>query len=294
MKNILGAITVSVLFLATVVSAQSLKIDNFSIKLNGETEVISVKKDGKVTLNGKQGGVLQADGKLIDLQGKTVAEIDKTGKVSVNDKPVVMINKKGELDNGSGKIISWTKDGKFGLSESQFLTVSPNKKKFYQPASFLIFLYLYGTKVETQLPKVSLNNKTFNYKDTDLVASVNATAMRGGYSIKVFGNGTISVEGESFETKKNAPDKEKVKGKIALFLQRAEGIDFAATFKKSMKATTKFVYDGFSNSTGVWQNGVFRQAGCSSGNDYCPQEIKELHSYFFALFTDDIKRRKLN
>jgi hypothetical protein len=290
MKNILGATIISVLFLSAI-SAQSLKIDNFSIKFNGKTEVISVNKDGKLTLNGKQGGILQADGKLIDVQGKTLAEIDKTGKVTVTDKPVVMINKNGDLDNGSGTILAWTKDGKFKLSESEFLTVSPNKKKFYQPASFLIFLYLYATKVETQLPKVSLNNKTFTYKDTDLVTSVNATAMRGGYSIKVFGNGTISVEGEAFEAKKNALDKEKVKAKIALFLQRAEGIDFAAIAEKSMKATYRFVYDGFSNSTGVWQNGVFREAGCSSTTNYCPQEIKELHSYFFNLFTDDIKRR---
>ncbi len=144
MNKIFGVIIVSVVFLSAVVSAQSLKIDNFSIKANGETEVISVKKDGKVTVNGKQMGVLQADGKLKDLAGKTLAEIDKTGKVTINDKPLVLINKNGGLDNGSGKILGWSKDGKFDISESKFLTISPNKKKFYQTASFLIFLYFFA------------------------------------------------------------------------------------------------------------------------------------------------------
>jgi hypothetical protein len=154
MNKIFGVIIISVVFLSAVVSAQSLKIDNFSIKANGETELISVKKDGKVTVNGKQIGVLQADGKLKDLQGKTLAEIDKTGKVTVNNEPpLVLINKNGGLDNGSGKILGWSKDGKFDLSDAKFLTVSPNKKKFYQTASFLIFLYFYATeKVITSEP----------------------------------------------------------------------------------------------------------------------------------------------
>jgi hypothetical protein len=293
MKKIFGVIIISVVFWSAVVSAQSLKIDNFSIKLNGETEVISVNKDGKLTLNGKQIGVLQADGKLIDLQGKTVAEIDKTGKVSVNDKPLVLINKKGELDNGSGKIIAWTKDGKFKISESEFLTVSPNKKKFYQPASFLIFLYLTLDKVTTKSPAVSLEDKKFKYQDSDLVAGVDASAMRGDYSIKVFGDGTITVAGESFQAKKVPSNKKQIQAKITLFLQRAEGINFLSIQEKSLASTFRPVYDGDLMSTGVWQNGIFQQADCSSGSDYCPQEIRDLHNYFFTLFANDIVKRKL-
>jgi hypothetical protein len=294
MKNILGAVIFSVFVLSAIVSAQSLKIDNFSIKINGKTEVISVSKDGKVTVNGKQGGVLQADGKLIDLQGKTFAEIDKTGKVTVNDKPMVMINKKGEIDNGSGEILAWTKDGKFKFSGSEFLTVSPNKKKFYQSASFLIFLYLTFDKATIKSPTGSVEDKKFSYKESDLVASVDAKAMRGGYTIKVFGDGTITVDGESFEAKRNPSKKEKVKAKIDLFLQRAEKIDFFAIQKKALASTFRLVQDGYSESTGVWQKGSFQQAGCSSARDYCPQEIRELHRYFFELFEADLKRRKLN
>jgi hypothetical protein len=289
MNKIFGAIVISVVLLSAVVSAQSLKIDNFSIKLNGKTEVISVKKDGTVTLNSKQGGVLQVDGKLIDLQGKTFAEIDKTGKVTVNDKPLVLIDKNGRLDNGSGTILAWTKDGKFKISESEFLTVSPNKKKFYQTASLLIFLYLTLDKVTT----VSLEDKKNNFKDSDLVASVDASAMRGGYSIKVFGDGTITVEGESFQAKKVPSNKKQVQAKINLFLQRAEKIDFAAIRKKSMASTFRPVQDGSKESTGVWQNGIFQRAGCSSESDYCPQEIRELHSYFLNLFANDIEKREL-
>jgi hypothetical protein len=289
MNKIIGVIIISLVLLTAVVSAQSLKIDNFSIKINGETELITLKKDGKVTLNGKQVGVLQTDGKLKDLQGKTIAEIDKTGKVTVSDKPRVLIDKNGGLDNGSGKILAWTKDGKFKVSESEFLTVSPNKKKFYQSASFLIFLYFTLDKVTTG----SLEDKKNKCNDSDLVASVDASAMRGGYSIKVYGDGTMIVEGESFEAKKKPSDRKKVQAKITLFLQKAEAIDFATIGKKSLESTFRVVQDGSSESTGVWQNGNFQRAGCSSERDYCPQEIRELHGYFLTLFADDIVRRKL-
>ncbi len=295
MKNIFGAFTISVIFLSVFVSAQSLNIDNFSIKLNGETEVISVKKDGKLTLNGKQIGILQTDGKLIDLQGKTVAEIDKTGKVTVSDKPLVLIDKNGGLDNGSGKILGWSKNGKFDLSESKFLTISPNKKKYYQTASFLIFLYLSLDKVNGPTT-VSLTDEKLgvNYKDSDLVATVSASAMRGGYSIEVFGDGRITVTGESFEAKKAPSNKKQIQSKINQFLQRANGIDFLLIQKKSLESDFRVVLDGSSSSTGVWQNGIFRRAGCSSSSDYCPQEIKELHDYFFVVFADYVKQRKLN
>jgi hypothetical protein len=297
MKKIFGAIVISVILLSAAVSAQSLKIDNFSIKLNNETEVISVKKDGKIIVNGKQIGVLQADGKLIDLQGKTVAEIDKTGLVTVNAKPLLVISKDGDISNGSGKTMAWAW-GEFNLSESQFLTVSPNKKEFYQPASFLIFLYLTSNEVIIESPVVSLKNDKlvegkFKYKESDLVASVSASAMRGDYSIKVFGDGRIRVAGESFEAKKVPSNKKQVQAKINLFLQKAEAIDFVTIGKKSLASTFRLVQDGYSQSTGVWQNGIFQRAGCSSARDYCPQEIKELHNYFLTLFADDIVRRKL-
>jgi hypothetical protein len=285
MKKIFGAITISVIFLSVFVSAQSLKIDDFSIKLNGGTEVISVKKDGKVSLNGKPIGVLQADGKLKDLAGKTVAQIDETGKVTVNDKPLVVINKKGELDNGSGEIIVWAKDGKFKLSESQFLTASPNNKTFYQPASFLIFLYLSADKVISGTTIVSREDEKFTYKDSDLVAGVTMSGSRGrGYSIKVFGDGTITQDKNPANAKKVISDKKQIQANIILFLQRAEKIDFESINKK-IRIPLGRVYDGSSKSIGVWQNGVYQGVGCSSGSK-CPQEIQELHSYFFELFVN--------
>jgi hypothetical protein len=296
MKNILGAIIISVVFLSAVVSAQSLKIDNFSIKLNNETEVISVEKDGKVTLNGKQIGVLHADGKLIDLQGKTIAEINESGRVTGNDKPLLRINKVGDLFNDSGKFMAW-EWGEFNLSGSQFLTVSPNKKEFYQPASFLIFLYLTANEVISESPIVSLKNDKlvegkFKYKESDLVAGVSGSSMRGSYSIKVFGNGRISFGGRLFQAKKVPTDKKQVQAKINLFLQKAEKIDFVAIEKKSLASTFRRVQDGFSQSIEVWQNGTYQSAGCSSSRDYCPQEINALQSYFFTLFEDYVERRK--
>ncbi len=299
MKNIFGAFTISVIFLSVFVSAQSLKIDDFSIKLNGETEVVSVKKDGKVSLNGKPIGVLQVDGKLKDLNGKTIAEINEAGLVTANANPIIVIDKNGRLNNGSGKPMSWAWNGEFDVSESQFLTVSPNEKEFYQPASFLIFLYLTVNEVISESPVISLKNDKlvggkFKYKESDLVAGVSASAMRGGYSIKVFGNGRITVDGESYEAKKSSSDKKRIQAKIALFLQRAKRINFSLIQKKTLASEFRLVYDGYSQSTGVWQNGTYQFAGCSSSRDYCPQEIKELHDYFFVVFADYVKPRKLN
>ncbi len=297
MNKVFGAFTISVIFLSVFVSAQSLKIDDFSIKLNGETEVISVKKDGKVSLNGKQISGLQVDGKLKDLNGKTIAEINEAGLVIVKAKPLVVINKDGEISN-SGKFMAWA-GGEFDVSESQFLTVSPNEKEFYQPASFLIFLYLTVNEVISESPVIPLKNDKlvggkFKYKESDLVAGVSASAMRGGYSINVFGNGRITVTGESFEAKKGSSNKKRIQAKIALFLQRAKRINFSLIEKKTLASEFTLVYDGYSQSTGVWQNGTYQFAGCSSSRDYCPQEIKELHHYFFVVFADYVKPRKLN
>jgi hypothetical protein len=304
MKNIFGAIIISFVLLSAIVSAQSLKIDDFSIKLNNETEVISVNKDGKVIVNGKQIGVLHADGKLIDLQGKTISVISEQGRVSVNDKQLLRINKDGDLykevdfSNDSVKFMGWSW-GELDLFGSQFVTVSPNKKEFYQPASFLIFLYLTVNEVISESPAASLKNDKvvggkFKYKESDLVASVSSSGMRGSNTIRIFGDGRIRVTGEPFEARKVPSDKKQVQAKINLFLQRAKKIDFFAIHKKGLASPFRLVQDGGSWSVGVWQNGTFEQAGCASSRVYCSQKISELHSYFFELFEADFKRKKLN
>jgi hypothetical protein len=141
MNKILGAIIVSVFFLGAFASAQSLKIDNFSIKQNGETEMISLKKNGEVSVNQQVVGKLSKDGFLKDMSGKTIAAISKLGLVTDGDKTNYgMIDKNGSINNGSGKSLDWTQDGKFKVSDKDFLTISPNKKKYYQTASFLILL----------------------------------------------------------------------------------------------------------------------------------------------------------
>jgi hypothetical protein len=296
MKKIFGAIVISVILLSAAVSAQSLNIDDFSVKLNNETEVISVNKDGKIIVNGKQIGVLHADGKLKDLQGKTIAEINEMGRVTVNDKPLIVINKDGDISNDSGKTMAW-EWGEFNLSGSNFLTISPNKKEFYKPASFLIFLYLTVNEVIIESPVVSLKNDKlvegkFKYKESDLVASVSGSSMLGSYSIKVFGNGRISVGGRQFQAKKIPLDKKQIQAKIDLFLQKAKIIDFVKIEKKSRVRIPRFVHDGYSESIGVWQNGTFQKAGCSSSYTYCSQEISGLHNYFFVVFKDYVEIKK--
>ncbi len=299
MNKIFGAIVISVFILSAFASDQSLKIGNFSIKANGETEMISVKKDGKIEVNGVSIGVLQKDGKLKDTNEKTIAEIDKTGKVTANGKTLGIVNKNGEYDNGSGKTISWTTDGKFNLSETKFVTISPNNKKFYQTATFLIFLYLFADQVKTESPTVSLADEKlmekFKYKDSDLVASIQRTPGRGeienrGYSVKIFGDGRIVHAGETVNAKRVPPNKKEIQVKINRFLQKAEGINFLAIYEKNSAKAVPFVHDGITTSTGVWLNGSYREVSCGVGS-YCTEEISELHKYFVQLFADDLSSK---
>lgn len=299
MNKIFGAIIVSVFLLSSFASAQSLKIGNFSIKANGETEMISVKKDGKIEVNGVSIGVLRKDGKLNDTNGKMIAEIDKTGKVTANGKPLGIINKNGEYDNGSGKKIGWTQDGKFNFSDSKFVTISPNNKKFHQTATFLIFLYLFADQVKTDSPTVSIENEKiegkFKYQDSDLVASIAKSPGRGeienrGYSIKIYGDGRIVHAGETVYAKRVPPNKKDIQVKINRFLQKAEEIDFLAIYEKNSAQAVPFVHDGITTSTGVWLNGSYREVSCGVGS-YCTEEISELHKYFVQLFADDMSRK---
>lgn len=159
MKKNIGIVIFAVFILSSFASAQSLKIDNFSIKVNGETEMISVKKDGKVTAHGDQIGVLDANGILKDLKGKMLGTIDRSGKVTVNNKAIGNIDKDGSFDTGSGIKLEWTEDGKFNLTDSKVLTVSPNKKELYQTATFLIVLYSFGSEVKTESPTASVDDE---------------------------------------------------------------------------------------------------------------------------------------
>jgi hypothetical protein len=298
MNKIFGAVIFSVVFLSAFISAQSLKIDNFSIKANGETEMISVKKDGKVSVNGNEIGVLQKDGKLKDLNGKTLAKIDKTGKLTDDTKPLGIINKNGEYDNGSGKKIAWTTDGKFNLSESKFLTVSPNKKKFYQSATFLIFLYLHQNQATTESLKASIEDATlaekFRYQDSDLVARIAKSPGRGGinerdYSIKIFGDGRIVLAGETVYAKQVPLNKKQIQAKLNRFLQKAEELNFLAIYEKTNANPIPHIDDGITISTGVWTNGFYQESDCSAGG--CPNEINELHKYFVELFATEMSVR---
>lgn len=300
MNKIFGVIIISISFLSFFASAQSLKIDNFSIKANDETEIILVKKDGKLAVNGVSIGVLQKDGKLKDTNGKIIAEIDKTGKVTTNGKPLGIINKNGEYDNGSGKKIGWTQGGKFNLSESKYVTISPNNKKFYQTATFLIFLYLFADQVKTESPIVSLTDEKliekFNYKDSDLVARIAKSPGRGeienrGYSVKIYGDGRITHAGETVHGKRVPSNKKEIQVKINRFLQKAEELNFWAIYQKiSEKPAPPFVHDGITTLTGVWVNGSYREVSCNSDND-CNQKTDELRKYFIELFADEMSKK---
>lgn len=111
----------------------------------GETVVISLKKNGQLTVHSKRIGGLKSDGSLRNLNGKIIAAIDKEGMVTDGDKkPLGIVDKNGGIGFGSGTKMSWMKDGKFAVSGKEFLTISPNKKKPYQTASLLILLNFFS------------------------------------------------------------------------------------------------------------------------------------------------------
>mgnify|MGYP001323225872 CR=1 FL=1 len=289
MNKFFGVITVSVFVLTSLASAQSLKVGNFSIKANGETEMISVKKDGNIEVNSVSIGVLQKDGKLKDTNGKTIAEIDKTGKVTANGKPLGIVNKNGEYDNGSGKKIGWTQGGKFNVSESKFVTISPNNKKLYQTATFLIFLYLFADQVKTESPTVSLADEKlmekFRYQDSDLVASIAKSPGRGGfenrgYSIKLYGDGRITHAGETINAKRVPSNKKEIQVKINRFLQKAEELKFLEIFEQYSKTPIPFVHDGITFSIGVRINGIYRQIDL--GGDVSFPSMSQLKNRVFC------------
>lgn len=299
MTNALFAILVSVIFSSAFVSAQSLKIDNFTIKTNGGTDLISVKTDGKVSVNGEQIGVLQKDGKLKNKQGETIAEIDKSGKITAKQKPLGIVNKFGEYDNGSWQTIGWTQGGSFTLADKNSLTISPNDKKYHQTASFLNVVYFFISEVKTDPLTVSIDDEKlagkFKYQDGHLVASISRSSGNGGisdrsYSTKIFGDGRIVHAGETVYAIRTPSDKKDRQKKINRFLQKAEEMNFLAIYEKYSAIPTRFMHDGATVSTGVMVNGIFRELVCNAGST-CNQEIVELHKYFVALFAEEMSKR---
>jgi hypothetical protein len=159
-EKLIFSILISFFLLSIVCSAQILKIDEFSLEANGEGEIISLKKNGELTVENQKIGVLSGDGYLKDLEGKTLAAIDEQGKVVDGDKKAIgLIDKRGNINFGSGKVIGWTAGSKFNVSEKEFLTLSPDKKNLYKTASFLIFLKSFSKKTTKTEIEIKLNEK---------------------------------------------------------------------------------------------------------------------------------------
>lgn len=89
-------------------------------------------------------GILPTNGELKDNEGNLLPKID-TERVVYNDEnqKMVQINAAGEIDNGSGKKLSWSANGKFSFQQGdKFLQLSTNDKTIRKTASFLAYLML--------------------------------------------------------------------------------------------------------------------------------------------------------
>ncbi len=292
MKKLIYSILISIFLLNIVCSAQVLKIDNFLLKQNGETEVISLKKSGEVSVNQQVIGKLSKDGFLKDTNGKTIAAISKLGLVTDGDKTNYgMIDKNGSINNGSGKSLNWTKDGKFQVSEKDYLTISPNKKKFYQTASFLILLN-FMVKQSFLPPTQSelIEDAKFNYKDTDVVLSIETGVCQGNCDslLTLFGNGNLAYTGSYRSSNGVTVVGKTTRTKINQLLQKAEDINFP---NLPPAPSRPYVHDGSSTTTRVWFDGKLIKIGCAVGEG-CPIEAVVFSEFIHTLFAEEINKLK--
>lgn len=284
MKKLTYSILLSFFLLNVVCSAQILKIEDFSLKMNGENEMISLKKNGEIIVNNQVAGKLSADGKVKNLEGKIVAAIDKQGKAADGEKTIGLIDKKGEIDFGSGKRTGWSKDGKFKISDENFLSISPNKPKFYRTASFLILLNYFVKQTSSATVETSLNPQ-FNYKETDVVASIAADS--GGrypvdYSLIVYGDGTIVYTNSNFHGIGNKV--KTTKAKIDVLRQKADELTFP---KPQTTAAAPFVHDALSYTMQIWHKGDLKRISWSTGTEL-PQELSDFYDFLNKFFEPEI------
>lgn len=148
-KNFFKIIAFLLFFICfTGYAQQIIPIKYITLKADGESDFIILKNNGEVYVINLEGltekiGILNKNGKLMDNRGNLLAKIDKEGFVTdAKNAELVQIRENGDLDNGSGKLLSWTTDGKFFLQEEKFLQLDPIDKTMRKTASFLIFLMM--------------------------------------------------------------------------------------------------------------------------------------------------------
>lgn len=118
----------------------------FSIFKDG-VEGIKVNEVGEIYMVSAPtalGKIAGGDGKIMDMDGTLLAHIDAQDRlISQDGKPLVMISEKGELDNGSGKLMQWSKEGHWMMgAEDTGFTLVPNNPALYRISSMVLFLYL--------------------------------------------------------------------------------------------------------------------------------------------------------
>ncbi|MCU0240392.1 MAG: hypothetical protein MUC29_13210 [Pyrinomonadaceae bacterium] len=290
MKKLTYSILISLFIFNLTAFAQVLEIGNFSLKAKDGAEIISLKKNGEVVVNQQVIGKLSSDGKLTDTSGKTMATITDLGLVTDSDKiNYGLIYKNGILDNGSRRQIGWTKDGKFELSDKDLLTISPNKKKFYQTASFLIMLNFFVKQTFTPPTEAEqIEQNKLNYKDSDIVLSIETGMCNGRCEslLTIFGNGNLAYTSGFDKPGILTVVGKTTRAKINKLLQRAANINFPNLPDAPARP---HVHDGASVTTKVWFNGKLIKIGCGAGEG-CPKEALKFSEFITELFAEDLAK----
>jgi hypothetical protein len=289
MKKLTYSILISLFIFNLTAFAQVLQIGKFSLKTTDGNEIISLNKNGEVTVNQQVIGKLSKDGKLTDTSGKTMAAIDDSGLVTDGDKTNYgLIDKNGNASNGSGRQLGWTKDGKFKLSDKDSLTISPNKKKFYQTASFLIMLNFWVKQTFTPpTESEQIEQNKLNYKDSDVILSIETGRCNGDCEslLTIFGNGNLGYTGGRFSGGYTVVGKT-TRAKINQLLQKAAEINFPNLPDAPPRP---HVHDGASVTTRVWFNGKLIKIGCGAGEG-CPKEAVKFSEFISQLFAEDFTK----
>jgi hypothetical protein len=290
MKNLHLPILISIVLLNIVCSAQTLKIDSFSLKVNGEAEIISLSKSGEVSIDQQVIWRLSADGRLADLSGKTIVALSSFGLVTdADDVSYAIIDKNGSLSVATGSSLGWTQDGKFKISKTEFLTISSNKKNLYRTASFLIFLKFWIKQSFSPPTESELVDSTrLKYKDTDIVMSIETGTCEGSCDslLLIYGNGKITYRGSRYSRAGMTVVGQTTRTKINQLLQTIDKINFPSL---PLTPAMPHVDDGSSTTTLVWSKGKLIKTGCEVGEP-CPEEAIAFRRFFDRLFAEELAK----